>query len=149
MLTLESRCLPVALGGILFSRTLPNSERINKELHYAPVIVLCASIYSVISNSTKCLTRFKFVRLLKSLFPSNLEVRFTSALSWPAHNTSTDVSLQRINNRVVFYNGWSYNTIIQRENNNSLFTKRKFIFTVHFFIQLTQVSQRKHDKFIL
>ena len=28
------------------------------------------------------------------LFPSNLEVHFTGALSWPARNTSTDVYLQ-------------------------------------------------------
>ena len=41
---------------------------------------------------------------------------FTSALSWPARNKNTDVYLQRMNNRVLFYNGWSYNIVLPKCN---------------------------------
>ena len=37
--------------------------------------------------------QFRFVRLLTSLFSSNLEVYFTSAPSWPAGNISTELYL--------------------------------------------------------
>ena len=53
--------------------------------------------HNSIYNIYWLLTRFKFVRLLAQLFPSNLEVHLTSALSWPANNINTDVYLQRIN----------------------------------------------------
>ena len=42
--------------------------------------------HNSIYNIYWLLTRFKFVRLLTQLFPSNLEVHFTSALSWPARS---------------------------------------------------------------
>ena len=35
--------------------------------------------------------RFKIVQLLTQMLPSNLEVHFTSAISWPARNINTDV----------------------------------------------------------
>ena len=53
--------------------------------------------HNSIYNIYWLLTRFKFVRLLTQLFPSNLEVHFTSMLSWPARNINMDVYLQRIN----------------------------------------------------
>ena len=40
------------------------------------------------------LKRFKFVQWLTWLFPSNLEVHFTSVLSWPARNINRDVCYQ-------------------------------------------------------
>ena len=40
------------------------------------------------------LSQIRFVQLLTRFFPSNLEVNFTSGLSWPARNISTELYLQ-------------------------------------------------------
>ena len=52
MLTLESQCISVVLGGVLILRTLPNPQRINMELQSIVVIYMRGPILGLTIECT-------------------------------------------------------------------------------------------------